>query len=47
MRTCTERRPGSGRAVGALIALLWLAAAAAGAVGDPGLIPPEDRKSVV
>jgi len=41
MRTCTERRPGSGRAVGALIALLWLAAAAAGAVGDPGLIPPD------
>lgn len=41
MRTRTGRKPGFGRVVGALIATLGLAVAAAGAVGDPGLIPPD------
>lgn len=41
MRTRTGRKSGFGRVVGALIATLGLAVAAAGAVGDPGLIPPD------
>jgi hypothetical protein len=42
MRTRSGQRPGPGRAGIALIAALWLtAAAAAGAAGDPGLVPPD------